>query len=748
MQDTKKIKVKNGLSEKKEEKNLKAVLTETTKKVDKEYEAKISVIIPVYNMEKYLRKCLDSVITQTYTNLEIICVDDGSTDNSLDILRFYEKKDERIKVFTQKNLGASAARNKALDVATGKYISFVDSDDFLQWNAYEILIEVAEDNDLDLIMFGANTYPKSEGADWVKEKINTTYKVYQPTTYKAHQSTLISEVIFKEKASISFLWLHFLKRSLLEVPRKIRFDETMHLGEDQLFQFTYVPRAKSIMVIEDKLYNYRDSRKSSLMQLYSSKKIQKVENHLVLVEKIIDVWKKEGYYETEIDNLATWAVNFIYCVLENMPLKLKKKYGIQFFEIFKKNNVPDYLIADYEQQHFNEMKEWILQSESDEDEDIVFTESMENTDGVKVSVIIPVYNVEKYLRKCLDSVVTQTYKNLEIICVDDGSTDNSLDILRFYEKKDERIKVFTQENLGPSAARNKALDMATGKYISFVDSDDFLQWNAYEILVTVAEHNNLDLIMFGANTYPEWEGEGWIKDKINTTYKVYHPTSNSEVIFKEKASVPFLWLHFVKRSLFNLPRKLRFDETMHLGEDQLFQFTYVPRAKSVMVIEDKLYNYRVSRNSSLMQLYSSRKIQKVEQHLVLVEKVIEAWKKEGYYEMEVDNLTTWAVNFIYYTLTNLPLKFKKKYALQFFEIFKKNNVPDYLVADYEQQHFNEMREWTLQSELDEKEADELKKQIKQYKYEIKETLNSKAFRLGRKLTKKEKRIDLTKFEQI
>ena len=364
----------------------------------------------------------------------------------------------------------------------------------------------------------------------------------------------------------------------------------------------------------------------------------------------------------------------------------------------------------------------------------------------KVSVIIPVYNVEKYLKKCLDSVITQTYTNLEIICVDDGSTDHSLDILRFYEKKDSRIKVFTQKNLGPSVARNKALDAATGKYISFVDADDFLQWNAYEILVMVAEDNKLDLIMFGANTYPEWEGENWIREKINTSYKRYKPKSKSEVIFGEKASVPFLWLHFIKSSLFSVPRKIRFDEKMDLGEDQLLQFIYVPRAKNIMVIEDKLYNYRVSRNSSLMQLYSSRKIQKVERHILLVEKVLAAWKEEGYYETEIDNLTTWMVNFIYYSLINLPMEFRKIYAKQFLDIFKKNNIPDYLIADYEQNHFIEMKEWELQTDTCEKEIEELNKEIEQYKYEIEETLKSKAFRWGRKLTKKAERLDLAKFD--
>ena len=92
---------------------------------------------------------------------------------------------------------------------------------------------------------------------------------------------------------------------------------------------------------------------------------------------------------------------------------------------------------------------------------------------VKVSVIIPVYNVEKYLRECIDSILNQTLHELELICVDDGSTDGSLEILQAYEKKDNRVTVLTQHNQGAGAARNKGLQIAKGEYLSFLDADDF-----------------------------------------------------------------------------------------------------------------------------------------------------------------------------------------------------------------------------------------------------------------------------------
>jgi len=115
----------------------------------------------------------------------------------------------------------------------------------------------------------------------------------------------------------------------------------------------------------------------------------------------------------------------------------------------------------------------------------------------KISVIITVYNVEKYLSRCLDSVVNQTFKDLEIICVNDGSTDNSAEILDRYASKDKRIIIINQKNGGLSAARNTGLRHASGQYIGFVDSDDWIDIDYYECLVGLAEKNNADIVMAG-----------------------------------------------------------------------------------------------------------------------------------------------------------------------------------------------------------------------------------------------------------
>lgn len=135
---------------------------------------KISIIVPVYNAEKYLPQCLDSLLKQTLTEIEIICIDDGSTDGSGKILEEYRQKDARITVMNQQNAGQSVARNKGFKIATGKYVHFVDSDDWLTDDCCQILYERAEADGLDMISMAATSY-KEESGEYISEPFYNFY---------------------------------------------------------------------------------------------------------------------------------------------------------------------------------------------------------------------------------------------------------------------------------------------------------------------------------------------------------------------------------------------------------------------------------------------------------------------------------------------------------------------------------------------------------------------------------------------
>lgn len=223
---------------------------------------KITVIIPVYNVEKYLRKCLDSVINQTYTNLEIICVDDGSPDNSGAILDEYSQKDSRIIVIHQENAGVSAARNRGLDIATGEYIAFVDSDDWLEPQCYELAVaEFLKDNNIDLVYFGANVF--NERNNLSQKEFEVQKKWFSPF-YKGKYE--LSNKLMSH--FIGAVWSWLFKKSIID-EYNIRFSN-YKLSEDSLFLMYYLNGVKFILYIDKCLYNYVLRDASALTKLEAS----------------------------------------------------------------------------------------------------------------------------------------------------------------------------------------------------------------------------------------------------------------------------------------------------------------------------------------------------------------------------------------------------------------------------------------------------------------------------------------------
>ena len=221
-----------------------------------------------------------------------------------------------------------------------------------------------------------------------------------------------------------------------------------------------------------------------------------------------------------------------------------------------------------------------------------------------ISVIIPVYNVEDYLRGCVDSVINQTYKNLEIILVDDGSTDLSGKICDEYAEKDERVSVIHQENGGLSAARNTGLDKASGEYIYFLDSDDYVADNTFETLLSIAEKDDSDIVFFDAVSFADTND---FIVKQNYIRKNKYPTDNGYNIFcaltqkKEyHSAVPLL---FIKEKFLS-ERKLSFVPGI-LYEDMVFTYQALCLAQIASQC-DKAFYYRRYRKDSIMT--SSKKI--------------------------------------------------------------------------------------------------------------------------------------------
>ena len=207
------------------------------------------------------------------------------------------------------------------------------------------------------------------------------------------------------------------------------------------------------------------------------------------------------------------------------------------------------------------------------------------------SIIVPVYNVEKEIRKCLDSIKNQTYGDFEVLCVDDCGKDSSMDIVKEYAQKDNRFKILTHEhNRGVSAARNTGLDNASGEYTMFVDSDDWLETNALEIIKDNFDKSRSEVIVFNIyNCYPDGKKE--INDTTNFKKTQALLTENNLNTF-----IGVVWNRAYKTSLIN-DNHIRFPEGMII-EDSDFTFKISMHLKSVFIIEDVLYNYLRNREGS------------------------------------------------------------------------------------------------------------------------------------------------------
>ena len=271
----------------------------------------VSVIIPIYNSEKYLNRCFDSLTRQYGVECEFICVDDGSTDNSLSICEKYYSKDKRFKILKNKHMGVSTARNCGLNVSNGTYICFLDSDDCLSKNALSKLFTIIKNNSCDSIIYGAKL---KKGKKWMYESLPKHNKLIEEFN---------TEDIFHLKECRPFVWTHFIKK---EIIRNIRFNETLRLGEDQEFIIKYLSKVRKVMFIRTKMCIHYNYPKSSFNKISSDPNII-CENHIKMVSAVISEIK------LNTPEFAEWVFDTLYtCYIKSQRTTDNKERILHIFE--------------------------------------------------------------------------------------------------------------------------------------------------------------------------------------------------------------------------------------------------------------------------------------------------------------------------------------------------------------------------------------------------------------------------------
>lgn len=213
-----------------------------------------------------------------------------------------------------------------------------------------------------------------------------------------------------------------------------------------------------------------------------------------------------------------------------------------------------------------------------------------------VSIIVPVYNAERYLEECLDSIISQTYKRIEIILINDGSKDNSLCICNNYRKKDPRIKIIDKKNEGVSCARNDGLNIATGDYITFVDADDYIDETYVEKMVLCADEKGYDIVICGFEVH-----NSVLVKNDNKALETFCNGTTKDAVLKAIISAStdrifgYVWRTlFTKECILNI----KFDSTVKISEDFMFLLMAINNSKTCGTICEELYHYRCNEFSA------------------------------------------------------------------------------------------------------------------------------------------------------
>lgn len=501
----------------------------------------ISIIVPIYNVEEYLKECLDSIQKQTYQNYDCIMINDGSTDSSREIAETY-LVDSRFRLINQDNQGLSAARNTGLRnlKEESSFVAFVDSDDYLNPLFLEKLAEQISE-DVDIIEGSIQSF--KEGIYYNLLQIHQDKVVL--TTVEEKLEQLVSQGL---RGSV---FPKLYRKSLLNdnfFPKGFIFEDLAVIPE-------LVTLSKKWVKIQDVLYYYRIRENSITTKSFSEKNLD--------IFKIIE--KFDLFFVDADLNVKLWAERLKYAQLNH-----------QYQTTVLEDN-------PYASKYQEKLEKLMLKIKKYEKREVT---------GELISIIISVSDTESYLRQCLDSLLNQTYISFEVILLNDGSKDSSVAICQEYAEKDSRFKYFETEQDSISSSYNLGLEASKGKFITFVKSDDWVDSDYLERLYATMIEEKADIVVSTYKTF-----------NVNTGLLEYHAYQKdcAESVFNQKdllltlprldrdSSFSYAFGKLVSRIVLG---KIRFNESTQLGEDMEFWYKLYLVSEKVVYLNRDTYTLR------------------------------------------------------------------------------------------------------------------------------------------------------------
>ena len=578
----------------------------------------ISIIVPIYNTEKYLHQCLDSILNQTYTNFEVLLVNDGSTDSSGIICQEYVGRDSRFRYFEKDNGGVASARNLGLERSGGAYITFIDSDDWIEPNYLDVLYTALKENDTDVAI---STYKRfaQDGVFYFRIYSREDDEFLNIGTRSRDSFLEILPRLGELDHSFYSISSKLIKRKIIG---NLLFDEQISYAEDLNFFFHLYLGVESVVYVRDYTYVYRTHDASTSQNINELKVLHELEIFKRMFQQIDRMRLPTFQYFRRLKNLVASRIS-------GFPTSK----AIREYESF-----------------VSEVREMVTYQQP------------------LISIIVPIYNTEKYLHQCLDSIANQTYSNIEVLLVNDGSSDGSGAICQEFVARDSRFHYIEKENGGLSDARNVGIARAQGEFLSFVDSDDWIEPTYVEDLYRAALLNDAEVVV---SNYQEFHQERNVylihlfEDYYETHYSGEELVQQLPLLERRDLSFITSWGILFARRLFDVTS---FPKGKMI-EDIRTNYRFFAESCRSTYIHKSLYNHRVGVDSISSKITEKLLIDVLE---CLMERMavyaIKGWNVKD----ERENI-----------LTNLKMRYNqaKEAGLQNTDIFKRYAELLYLLSD-------------------------------------------------------------------
>ena len=549
----------------------------------------VSVIVPVYNAEAHLRQTLDCICGQNLREIEIILVDDGSTDSTLDILKQYEANDSRIILLQQEHEFAGAARNKGMDIARGKYFSFLDADDLFEPDMLKKMVTRAEEEHADVVICRCEEFYTAGNFTPLSWQIKNQYlKNLNRTHFSLRKD--YPQATFQ--TFIGWPWDKLFRADYVK-QNHFTFGPTRH-GNDGPFVFPALAGADCISIIDEPLVKYR----RSATQISNSSNISKHPTAgCTSIDYIHEKMKQMELPKGVWQSFLVWVAQYICWNMAKLNPDGREK-------------LREYLRNVYNDKYqiVNRLKECSDDSACAE----IYKASHKNIKAYTnmitpaISVVLPIYNAGPYLREALDSLLNQTFENFEAICVNDGSKDNSLEILHEYASKDSRIRVLDGPNGGYGKAMNRGMAAATGKYLAILEPDDVLPRESYARLYKCAEEHQLDIAKGCVSRFIDEKGTRNFYETTSFTKAQRDRLITPQNELSVYAVNMNTWTCLYRLDFLREHKILHHETPGAQYQDNGLFFLSFAHAKRVMLINDVVYHCRRDNPNSSVHVLTNR----------------------------------------------------------------------------------------------------------------------------------------------